>query len=501
MSAGTKFSHRGGGLPTVIPNQPGTVEGEPLVWSISNNRWSPQGGTWYFTNTSLYGTNVVVSTVTASGKIRSGSEDVTGTLLAATVVSPIAFHNSIVTSGLITSASQTVTGTAVAANFTSPLASHTTLTNSGLITTGTLTSTGLVSAGSENISGTLTAATGIIPTIASTTITNSGLITTSIATVTNLATVGNLNTAGSVVAATQVTTPTVMSTNVTASGVVVADGATLQLGTLPTGVSIARGLQTKSVDNELALWGIRTDGALANSVSIMADVNKASIDDEMHIARFGWVNDSNVVTDSFYVKDGGFEFPTAGSVELLSSEADNPGVIAVTLGTDSTFTIPVIMSGLHSPRATLLSVVNGPISSGEKFNVDVTGNVCMNKNYEGQSICFKSLSQDLTVLAAATTDSTAAIIPSGCIVQAVSSYITQSIPGTKTISIGVVGATTRYGTSLLATQNSSWRGTEAGGVFYGADTPIRLTPNATPTSATGRVRLTIHYIEVTPPTQ
>jgi len=462
MSNGVK-THRGGGLPTVIPNQPGTVTGEPLVWSITSNKWVPQGGTWYFTNTSLYGSNVVVSdvntaTLTASGKVRAASEDITGLLLAAGIVSPTAFHSSIVASGLITSVSQIVTETAVAANFTSPLASHTTLTNSGLLTTST-------------------------------------------ATVTNLATVGNLNTAGSVIAATQVTTPTVMSTNVTASGIVTADGATLQLGTLPTGVSIARGLQTKSVDNELALWGIRTDGAQANAVSIIADVNKATINDEMHIARFAWVNDSNVVTDSFYVKDGAFEFPTTGSVELLSTEADDPGVVAVTLGTDSTYTIPVIMSGLNAPRATLLSVINGPISSGEKFSVDVTGNVCMNKNYEGQSICFKSLSQDLTILAAATTDTTDAIIPSGSQVHAVSSYITQTIPGVNTIDIGIVGTTTRYGTKLLATQNSSWRGTDAGVVFYGANTPIRLTPNTTPTSATGRVRITIHYIEITPPTQ
>jgi hypothetical protein len=501
MSAGTKFSRRGGGLPTCIPTQPGTVEGEPLVWSITNNKWSPQSGTWYFTNTTLYGTNVSVSTVTASGKIRAASEDITGTLLAAGVVSPTAVHSSVVASGLITSTSAVVTGTSVAANFTSPLASHTTLVNSGLITTGTLTSTGLISAASENISGTLTAATGIIPTIASTTIVNSGLMTSSIATVTNLATVGNLNTAGSVVAATQVTTPTVMSTNVTASGVVVADGATLQLGTLPTGVSIARGLQTKSVDNELALWGIRTDGAGANAVSVIADVNKASIDDEMHIARFAWVNDSNVVTDSFYIKDGGFEFPTAGSVELFSSEADNPGVTAVTLGTESTFTIPVIASGLHGPRATLLSIVNGPISSGEKFSVDVTGNVCMNKNYEGQSLCFKSLPEDLTVPATLSGYTTAAIIPSGCIVYAVSSYVTQSIPGVNTFDVGVDGASTKYGTKLLALQGSSWRGTEGTGTCYTQDTPVRITPNTTPTAATGRVRVTIHYIEVTPPTQ
>jgi hypothetical protein len=464
-------THRGGGLPTSMPTSPGTVVGEPLVWSATNNKWSPQGGTWYFTNTSLFGntiqvttvnaTTVSTSTLTASGKVRADSEDVVGVLLAGSVVSPTAFHSAVVTSGLVTAASATVTGTAVAANFTSPLASHTTTTNSGLITTGTLTSTGL-------------------------------------------ATVGNLNTAGSVVAATQLTSPVVVATTVTASGLVSASSTSgtgaITMGVVPAGVSNDYGVATTAATDTLSLWSIKSTSASAVSVDVVADINATPINNAHKLLRIGHVDNSDNYTEVMSVKDGFFEFPDQGSVELLSTELNSPSVTAITLGTESVFTLPVLASGLTGPRAKLLSIVNG--SPGlEKFQVDVTGNVCLNELPNGQSICFKSLSEEVTLAAAAGgTLTTAAVIPSGSVVHAVSSYVTATIPTAQTFDVGVSGITNRYGSKLLGTVSCSARGMEAGPVFYDRDTAIRITPNLTPATATGKVRVTIHYVECQPPT-
>ncbi len=448
----------------------------------------------------------------------SGDELIAGRVqINGNLIAPTIFGNTTTNSGLITTSTLTTTDLATVGNLntagsvvaatqlTSPIAAHTTITNSGLITTGTLTSTGLVTAGNLNTAGSVVAATQITsPTAAHTTITNSGLITTSTLTTTNLATVGNLNTAGSVVAATQLTSPTIVATTVTASGLVSASSTSgtgaVTLGVVPVGVSNDYGVATTAATDTLSLWSVKSTSASAVSVDVVADINATPMTDGHKIARFGWVDNSDTYTEVMNIKEGFFEFPDQGSVEVLSTENNSPSVTAVTLGTESVFTLPVLASGLTGPRATLLSLVNGSPGS-EKFRVDVTGNVHLNELPNGQWISFKSLSEEVTLAAAAGgTLTTGAIIPSGSVVHAVSSYVTATIPTAQTFDVGVSGITNRYGSKVLGTVGIGYRGMEAGPLFYDRDTAIRITPNLTPATATGKVRVTIHYVECQPPT-
>lgn len=117
----------------------------------------------------------------------------------------------------------------------------------------------------------------------------------------------------------------------------------------------------------------------------------------------------------------------------------------------------------------------------------------------GQAVNILMLSELTTIAAAATTDTTIEI-PAGSIVIGVSVRVTTVIPTAATFDVGIAGATTRYGTGIAVAADTTNPGTNDGLRYYAAATKIRFTPNATPGAATGRVRTTIQYITITPPT-
>lgn len=120
-------------------------------------------------------------------------------------------------------------------------------------------------------------------------------------------------------------------------------------------------------------------------------------------------------------------------------------------------------------------------------------------NTNGQFARWEQVTELVTIAASATTDSTIQI-PANAIAYAASVRVTVVIPTATTFDIGVAGATTRYGTGISTAATTTNQGTNDGTRFYGSATAIRFTPNATPSANTGRVRLTIHYLAVTPPT-
>ena len=118
----------------------------------------------------------------------------------------------------------------------------------------------------------------------------------------------------------------------------------------------------------------------------------------------------------------------------------------------------------------------------------------------GQSADAFSLTELTTVAAAATTDTTIQI-PANSLVYAVSVRVTTVIPTATTFDVGIAGATARYGDDLAVAAGTTFPGTLDAFRYYAAATAIRLTMNGTPpAAATGRVRVTIHYLAVTPPT-
>lgn len=118
----------------------------------------------------------------------------------------------------------------------------------------------------------------------------------------------------------------------------------------------------------------------------------------------------------------------------------------------------------------------------------------------GQGIGHKSLSELTTIAAAATTDTTIQM-PANSIVLAVSVRVTTAIPTAATFTVGDSVSPARFSTAAVSTAaDTTDVGTKAGAYYNASALAIRITPNLTPADNTGRVRVTIHYLEVTPPT-
>jgi hypothetical protein len=119
----------------------------------------------------------------------------------------------------------------------------------------------------------------------------------------------------------------------------------------------------------------------------------------------------------------------------------------------------------------------------------------------GQLCQIKSLTELTTIAAAATTDTTIQI-PAGAIVLGVSTRVTVAIPTAATFTVGDSGSAARYntGSNVAVAANTVDKGTKAGAYYNASAVAVRITPNLTPGTNVGRVRVTIHYIEVTAPT-
>lgn len=117
----------------------------------------------------------------------------------------------------------------------------------------------------------------------------------------------------------------------------------------------------------------------------------------------------------------------------------------------------------------------------------------------GQSVGVQYLTELTTIAAAATTDTTIQI-PAGSLVIGVSVRVTVVVPTATTFDYGISGATTRYGTGISTVANTTSAGTIDAIRYYAAATSIRITPNLTPGANSGRIRVTIFYLNIVPPT-
>jgi hypothetical protein len=118
----------------------------------------------------------------------------------------------------------------------------------------------------------------------------------------------------------------------------------------------------------------------------------------------------------------------------------------------------------------------------------------------GQLCQVKSLTEITTIAAAAYTD-TGIQIPAGAIVLGVTVRVTAAVTCTSTLTVGVAGSTAAFSTAAVAkTLNAVDKGTKAGAFYSATLQSVRITPDTTPSDNTGRVRVTIHYLELTAPT-
>lgn len=118
----------------------------------------------------------------------------------------------------------------------------------------------------------------------------------------------------------------------------------------------------------------------------------------------------------------------------------------------------------------------------------------------GQSLAVAALTELLTIAAAATSTTTMQI-PAGAIVLAVNVRVTVAIPTAATFTvIGNTSTTAFHTAAVTVAANSTDKGTAAGAFYNATAQTIRITPNLTPATNAGRVRITIFYIDSVPPT-
>jgi hypothetical protein len=127
-----------------------------------------------------------------------------------------------------------------------------------------------------------------------------------------------------------------------------------------------------------------------------------------------------------------------------------------------------------------------------------TWDIFFNVGRNGQKVAVRQLTE-LTPIAAAASTSTTIRIPANALVFAVSTRVVTPLPGTTSYSVGVSGAATRYGSGISSTSGTTYPGTNDGLRYYASDTAVVITPNNTPSDGTGQIRVTIHFLEVTPP--
>ena len=153
-------------------------------------------------------------------------------------------------------------------------------------------------------------------------------------------------------------------------------------------------------------------------------------------------------------------------------------------------------TGLARNAAGIVEINNGTAGTFRDLYVRAVSQAGAN----GQLATIQHLTELTTIAAAATTD-TAIQIPAGAIVLSVNVRVTVAIPTAATFTvIGATSATVFDTAAVTVAANSTDMGTKSCPYYNAAAQAIRFTPDVQPAANTGRVRVSIVYILITPPT-
>ncbi len=122
----------------------------------------------------------------------------------------------------------------------------------------------------------------------------------------------------------------------------------------------------------------------------------------------------------------------------------------------------------------------------------------------GQYLGIKTATTLLTIAAGGLTSTWSNGIPANSIVFGITATVTVSIPANATnFDVGVGGALTRYIENYSGTAGAGSPGIGVAGstpLVYTSATDVIVTTDANPGTNAGRIRLTVHYIDLTPAT-
>lgn len=210
-------------------------------------------------------------------------------------------------------------------------------------------------------------------------------------------------------------------------------------------------------------------------------------------------------TGIFSHNSGAVSFTNSGVVSVVFSSANYVNLSAnVNLGWASNVGASTYNADVAFGRASagVIEVNDGAFSGakGAYRDLIVRSLFCAPSSANGQSVAIKSLTE-LLAIAAAATSTTTIQIPAGAIVVSVNVRVTTAVTCTSTFTVGDGSTVDKFNTAAVSKAlNSTDKGTKAGAVYYAAATSIVITPDTVPSDATGRVRVTIAYLEATAPT-
>lgn len=111
--------------------------------------------------------------------------------------------------------------------------------------------------------------------------------------------------------------------------------------------------------------------------------------------------------------------------------------------------------------------------------------------------CFeiKTITEEVTIAAAAYSDSLSNLLPANSLIMGVSFRVTKVIPTATTFDVGYSGSANAYFDDVAVAANTN--GVKHLASEQSSAAKVRITPSDTPAAATGKVRITVHYAQIT----
>lgn len=260
----------------------------------------------------------------------------------------------------------------------------------------------------------------------------------------------------------------------------------------------------RSIANTAPSFSLTDTTGSAKSLTIAVDANLAQL------------RESAGAANSLFVLDLANNIVGIGTAPVAGVQATFGGDI-VRLASNSSLQWGNSNSRIWSNNSTAEWYVN----TIAVMKIDTTGYVGLGANFSAASLLdlragdltqsgangqkyVQGRKTELTTIAAAATSTTTITIPANAILKAVEMRVTVAPPGTATMVVTATtsGTVLQQGASMSTALNTTDVGTRAWGTNYTgvAAQTITITPNATPSDATGRVRFDIYYEEATAPT-
>ncbi|HKQ09531.1 MAG TPA: hypothetical protein VJ464_30700 [Blastocatellia bacterium] len=209
---------------------------------------------------------------------------------------------------------------------------------------------------------------------------------------------------------------------------------------------------------------------------------------------------SNSGTFAGFRAYSGSDPDNAGFIDLFMNGTFNGAINVGHTGTGTTPPFTVFKDGGVQlfQVGTNLHFTAGDSTTGDFENFNLQGNFAANIGANLQYLAMRSLTE-LTTVAAAATTTTSIQVPAGAVVFGVSVRVATAIPTASTFTVKI-GTDTWSTAAVSVALNSTDPGTAIGPKYYASATSVTITPNSTPGTNAGRVRVTIHYYQVSPPT-